>query len=93
MESVSLAFSLFFVCAGLAPLPSAGIKNLWSIYAQDDPNLKKEEQKPVEDRKIDWDAFVRIDRMVVETVGPAPATSLCSPDRTPTGTRHQVRHV
>jgi hypothetical protein len=47
----------------------SSIKNLWALYAKDDPDLKKEEQKPVEDRKISWDAFVAVDRCVVETVG------------------------
>jgi hypothetical protein len=40
------------------------IKELWAIYAPED-----EAKTPVEQRKISWDQFVTVDRVVIETVG------------------------
>merc|ERR1719163_453726 len=40
------------------------IKELWAIYAPED-----EKKTPVEQRKISWDQFVTVDRVVIETVG------------------------
>ena len=40
------------------------IKELWAIYAPED-----EKKTPVEQRKISWDQFVTVDRVVIEAVG------------------------
>jgi hypothetical protein len=47
------------------------IKELWAIYAPED-----EAKTPVEQRKISWDQFVTVDRVVIETVG-ADYSEMC----------------
>jgi hypothetical protein len=47
------------------------IKELWAIYAPED-----EKKTPLDQRKITWDQFVTVDRVVIETVG-ADYSEMC----------------